>query len=83
VSCCGQGPAGRVTISQKDIDNGLAFELEYGGGRSVELTGEMTGRTYRFSGLKRLGAVDPRDAPAFLRNPAFRLKRVIQPERTE
>jgi hypothetical protein len=49
----------------------------------VELTGEMTGRTYRFSGLKRLGAVDPRDAPAFLRNPAFRLKRVIQPERTE
>ncbi len=83
MSCCGQGPAGRVTISQRDIDNGLAFELEYGGGHSVEVTGEMTGRTYRFSGIQRAGTVDPRDAPAFLRNPAFRLKRVIQAARTE
>lgn len=83
MSCCGQGRAGRVTISQRDIDNGLALELEYGGGRSVEVTGEITGRAYRFSGLQRVGAVDPRDAPALLRNPAFRLKRVIQPGRTE
>ena len=78
MSCCGQS-TGRLVISQKDIDAGLALELEYSGGRTVTVEGSVTGKTYTFSGLQRLGAVDPRDAMGILRDRRFRLKRVIQP----
>ena len=77
MSCCGNG--GHPTIHQGDIDRGLAFEIEYAGGRTVVIVGSVTGRRYEFSGAKRLLAVDPRDAAALLRERAFRLHRVIQP----
>jgi len=80
MSCCGQS-AGRLVINQKDIDAGLALELEYSGGRTVTVAGTVTGKTYTFSGLQRLGAVDPRDAMAIMKDGHFRLKRVIQPQR--
>ncbi len=79
MSCCGQS-AGRLVVSQKDIDAGLALEIEYSGGRTVTVTGGVTGKSYTFSGLQRLGAVDPRDAMAILSDARFRLKRVIQPQ---
>jgi hypothetical protein len=79
MSCCGQ-TAGRLVVNQKDIDAGLALEIEYSGGRTVTVTGAVTGKSYSFSGLQRLGAVDPRDAMAILRDGRFRLKRVIPPK---
>ena len=79
MSCCGQS-TGRLVINQKDIDAGLALELEYSGGRTVTVTGGVTGKLYTFSGLQRLGAVDPRDAMAILKDVRFRLNRVIQPQ---
>jgi len=79
MSCCGQS-GGRLVINQKDIDAGFALEFEYSGGGAVTLTGAVSGRSYIFSALKRLGAVDPRDAMAILRDGRFRLKRVIQPK---
>jgi hypothetical protein len=79
MSCCGQS-TGRLVINQKDIDAGLALELEYSGGRTVTVSGSITGKSYTFSGLQRLGAVDPRDAMGILRDSRFRLKRVIQPK---
>jgi len=56
------------------------LELEYSGGRTVTITGPVTGKSYTFSGLHRLGAVDPRDAMGIMRDSRFRLKRVIQPK---
>jgi hypothetical protein len=79
VSCCGDNGA---TIHQEDIDRGLTFEIEYAGGRTVVVTGSVTGRRYEFSGMKRTQSVDPRDAGALLRNRAFRLRRVVQPAAT-
>jgi len=66
-------------IRQEDVERGLQFEVEYGGGRTVTVVGTATGRRYTFSGIDRLQRVDPRDASALLRQRAFRLKRVIQP----
>jgi hypothetical protein len=77
MSCCGK--AGRAVIRQEDIDRGLAFEVEYAGGRTITVVGAVTGRHYTFSGMSRLQQVDPRDAVALLRDRAFRLNRVIQP----
>jgi hypothetical protein len=77
VSCCAQPE--RAVIRQEEIDRGLAFEIEYAGGRTVTIVGAITGRRYTFSGLDRLQPVDPRDAAALLRERVFRLKRVIQP----
>jgi hypothetical protein len=79
MSCCGQS-AGRLVVRQKDIDAGLAFEIEYSGGMTVVVTGPVSGKSYIFSGLQRLGAVDPRDAMVILKDRHFRLKRVIQPK---
>jgi len=77
MSCCGE-PRPAV-IRQEDIERGLAFEIEYAGGRTVSVIGAVTGRRYVFSGLNRLQQVDPRDAARLLRERVFRLKRVIQP----
>jgi len=74
MACCGDAAAGRLTISQKDIDEGLVMQVEYLGGRTVQVQALVTGKTYTFSGLSRIGLVDPRDGPAVLRNPNFRLK---------
>ena len=74
MSCCGQATGGRVVISQRDIDEGLRFEVEYWGGLKIEIEGAVTGERYTFSGLSRTGAIDPRDAPGILRNQLFRLK---------
>ena len=74
MACCGEAAAGRLTISQKDIDEGLLLQIEYLGGRTVQVQGPVTGKTYMFSGLSRIGLVDPRDAPTVLRNSNFRLK---------
>ena len=79
MSCCGQS-TGRLVVSQKDIDAGLTLEIEYSGGRTVTVTGGVTGKLYTFSGLQRFGAIDPRDVMAILRDGSFRLKRVIQPQ---
>jgi hypothetical protein len=78
VGCCGQTVAGRLTITQKDIDEGLGLQLEYQGGRTVTVTGPITGKSYVFSGLKRMEKVDPRDAPGILRDTRFRLKGVVR-----
>jgi hypothetical protein len=78
VACCGQTVAGRLTITQKDIDEGLGLQLEYDGGRTVTVAGPVTGKSYKFSGLQRLGKVDPRDAPAILRDRRFRLKGIVR-----
>jgi hypothetical protein len=78
VGCCGQKVAGQLIITQKDIDEGLALQIEYEGGRTVTVTGSITGKSYRFSGLERRGAVDPRDAPGILRDRRFRLKGIIR-----
>ncbi len=77
MSCCAQ--AGRAVIRQEDLERGLAFEIEYAGGRTITVVGAVTGRRYTFSGLDRLQQVDPRDAAALLRQRVFRVKRVIQP----
>ena len=77
MSCC--GGVGRAVIRQEDVERGLAFEVEYAGGRTVTVVGAVTGRPYTFSGLDRLQRVDPRDAWGLLRQRVFRLKRVIQP----
>jgi hypothetical protein len=66
-------------IRQEDIERGLAFEIEYAGGRTVTVVGAATGRRYTFSGMDRMQHVDPRDARVLLRQRVFRLKRVIQP----
>jgi hypothetical protein len=76
VSCCSGSRGG---IRQEDIERGLAFEIEYAGGRTVTVVGAATGRHYTFSGMDRLKRVDPRDAGGLLRQRVFRLKRVIQP----
>ncbi len=78
--CCGQSAAGRLTITQKDIDDGLALQVEYSGGRTVTVQGPVTGNTYTFSGLARLQSVDPRDATGVLRDGRFRLKGILKPE---
>jgi hypothetical protein len=78
VACCGQAVTNRLTITQKDINEGLGLQLEYDGGRTVTITGSLTGRTYTFSGLQRLAKVDPRDGPAILRDHRFRLKGIVR-----
>ena len=77
MSCCSE--RARPAIRQDDIDRGLAFEIEYAGGRTITVIGRVTGRRYTFSGLDRLQAVDPRDAQALLRERVFRVRRVIEP----
>ena len=77
MSCCREVVS--AAIRQEDIDRGLAFEIEYAGGRTITVVGRVTGRRYTFSGLDRLHAVDPRDAAALLRERVFRVRRVIQP----
>jgi hypothetical protein len=74
MSCCGGSGEGRLTITQAEIDAGLALQIEYSGGRTVTVSGAATGKQYVFSGLQRLQDVDPRDALAILREPTFRLK---------
>ena len=78
MACCGQTSGSRLTISQKDIDEGLGLQLEYAGGPTVTVTGSVTGNAYTFSGLQRLAKVDPRDAPAILRDSRFRLKGILR-----
>jgi hypothetical protein len=74
MACCGESGAGRLTITQKEIDEGLALQIEYSGGRTVTVSGPATGKQYVFSGLQRMQDVDPRDAPGILRDRIFRLK---------
>jgi hypothetical protein len=76
MACCGESGAGRLTITQKEIDEGLALQIEYSGGRTVTVSGPATGKQYVFSGLNRMQDVDPRDAPGILRDKIFRLKGV-------
>jgi hypothetical protein len=76
MSCCGEASASRITITQKQIDEGLALQIEYSGGRTVTVSGPVTGKQYVFSGLQRLQDVDPRDAPGILRERLFRVKGV-------
>jgi hypothetical protein len=81
MACCGDSSAGRLTITQKDIDNGLALQVEYAGGRTVTVSGPITGKQYVFSGLQRVQDVDPRDAPGILRGGGiFRLKGIKRGE---
>jgi hypothetical protein len=78
VGCCGQAVDRRLTITQREIDEGLTLQLEYVGGRAVNVTGPVTGKSYTFSGIQRIGKVDPRDAPAILQDRRFRLKAIIR-----
>jgi hypothetical protein len=83
VGCCGQTVVGRLTITQKDIDEGLGLQVEYEGGRTVHVTGPVTGTSYTFSGLERISKVDPRDGPGILRDRRFRLKGIIRVSNSE
>ena len=74
MACCGQAGTGRLTITQKEIDDGFALQIEYSGGRAVSVGGPFTGKQYVFSGRARVQDVDPRDAPLLLRNQMFRVK---------
>jgi hypothetical protein len=76
MACCRESVSGRLTITQKEIDEGLALQIEYSGGRTVTVSGQATGRQYVFSGLHRMQDVDPRDAAGILRDRIFRLKGV-------
>ena len=78
MGCCGQTVGGQLTLTQKDIDEGLRLQVEYEGGRTVTVTGPVTGNSYTFSGLQRISKVDPRDAPAILRDRRFRLKGIVR-----
>ena len=78
MGCCGQKVGGRLTITQKHIDDGLRLQLEYEGGRTLSVVGPVTGMNYTFSGLQRIREVDPRDAPGILRDRRFRLKGIAQ-----
>ena len=77
MSCCSETK--HALIRQEDLDRGLAFEIEYAGARTITVIGAVTRQPYTFSGLHRLGLVDPRDAGALLRERVFRLRRVVQP----
>ena len=81
MSCCGGTSNGRITLTQKDIDDGLRFQIEYTGGPTVRVTGPITGAEYTFSGLSRLHDIDPRDAPAILLQGQFRMKGLSQPRK--
>jgi hypothetical protein len=83
VGCCGQTVAGRLTITQKEIDEGLWLQVEYEGGCTVHVTGPVTGRSYTFSGLQRTSKVDPRDGPGILRDRRFRLKGIVRATESE
>jgi hypothetical protein len=83
VGCCGQTVAGRLTITQKEIDEGLGLQVEYEGGRTVHVTGPVTGKSYTFSGLERISKVDPRDGPGILRDRRFRLKGIVRGSNSE
>lgn len=76
MSCCSQQSGSRLVVSQKDIDEGLRLEIEYWGGRPIEVLGPVTGQKYVFSGLSRVGLIDPRDAPGVLRSQTFRMRGV-------
>ena len=83
MGCCGQTVGGRLTITQKDIDEGLGLQLEYNGGQTVSVDGSVTGKSYTFSGLQRMRKVDPRDAPAILRDGRFRLKGIVREKESD
>ena len=78
MGCCRETVTGNLTITQKDINDGLMLELEYTGGHSLTVSGSVTGRSYAFSGPNRRAKVDPRDCPAMLRDRRFRLKAVVR-----
>jgi hypothetical protein len=78
MSCCSESKP-RTVIRQEDLDRGLAFEIEYAGGRTMRVAGAVTGRAYLFSGQARFQPVDPRDATALLRDRRFRFRRMIPP----
>jgi hypothetical protein len=77
MSCCGNS-GGTLNITTRDIEEGLRLQLEYAGGRTVHVTGPVTGATYTFSGMSRVQPVDPRDAMGILRDRQFRLKGVVR-----
>ena len=78
MGCCSQTVAGRLTITQKEIDEGLGLQVEYEGGRTVQVTGPVTGKNYTFSGLERISRIDPRDGPGILRDRRFQLKGIVR-----
>ena len=78
MGCCGEAVGGRLTITQKELDDGLMLEVEYEGGRTLNVTGQVTGSTYTFSGLQRIAKIDPRDAPRILQDRRFRLKGIVR-----
>lgn len=72
--CCGESSQTRLTITQREIDEGMRLQIEYSGGGIVTVHGPVTGRQYAFSGLDRVQDVDPRDVPGILRGGSFRVK---------
>jgi hypothetical protein len=72
MSCCGSSvPSATLTARHR-------LRLRYGGGRPIEVTGPVTGTTYRFSGMARVQLVDPRDGIAILRNNALRMEGIVE-----
>jgi hypothetical protein len=81
MTCCSETRGARLTVSQRDLDDGVMLQVEYAGGRPVRVVGPVTGREYDFSGLARVQAVDPRDGVAILADRFFRLTTVTAPTR--
>ncbi|MGA8030705.1 MAG: hypothetical protein WB992_26470 [Bryobacteraceae bacterium] len=67
-----------MTITQEDIEKGLALRVEYLGGRTVTIKGATTGRDYTFSGMHRIQDVDPRDTAGLFRDGMFKLKGITR-----
>ncbi len=70
MGCCGTTQA---TMTELD-----RLKVRYLGGRPIEVTGPVTGRTYRFSGKASVQLVDPRDAVSIARRQAFRLEGLVK-----
>ena len=71
MSDCCRNPTAALTDRHR-------VRVRYGGGRPVVVRGPVTGAAYAFSGVSRLQLVDPRDAVAVLRHPAFRAEGVVE-----
>ena len=71
MSCCRQNQTAPMTERHR-------FRVRYGGARPVQVTGPVTGVSYRFSGVDRVQLVDPRDAVALVRNSIFSVDGVVE-----
>jgi hypothetical protein len=71
MSCCAETQTAPLTERHR-------MRVRYGGGRPLAVKGLVTGRTYHFSGTRRLQLIDPRDAVSLCRSGPFRIEAVVE-----